>query len=142
MKKFKLAVIGLGYTGAPLAFAFAKKFKVVGYGIDENRVQKLKKSFDDNNQISKDEFKNSRSTEVEIDLEKIKNDFKNSINTFVELTRTWDVNPILMTQANRFSNKPKEWIKNQTISRVANLTINGLPMGYKEYKNLYTKQVI
>ena len=60
MKKFKIAVIGLGYTGAPLAFAFAKKFKVVGYDIDENRVQKLKKSFDDNNQISKDDFKNSK----------------------------------------------------------------------------------
>ena len=60
MKKFKIFFISLGYTGEPLAFAFAKKFKVVGYDIDENRVQKLKKSFDDNNQLSKDDFKNSK----------------------------------------------------------------------------------
>ena len=59
MKK-KIAVIGLGYTGAPLAFAFAKKFEVIGYDIDKKRVDNLNRLFDTNNQISKYDFKISK----------------------------------------------------------------------------------
>ena len=38
----KISIIGLGYVGLPLAVAFAKKFKVVGYDIDELRIKDLK----------------------------------------------------------------------------------------------------
>jgi UDP-N-acetyl-D-galactosamine dehydrogenase len=34
----KIAVIGLGYVGLPLAIAFAKKYTVVGYDIDRLRI--------------------------------------------------------------------------------------------------------
>ena len=37
-----ICIIGLGYVGLPLAVAFAKKFKVVGFDIDKSRVQDLK----------------------------------------------------------------------------------------------------
>ena len=35
-KKKKLAVIGLGYVGLPIALEFAKKLSVVGFDIDES----------------------------------------------------------------------------------------------------------
>ncbi len=46
MEKFnkqpKIAIIGLGYVGLPLAVAFAEKYAVVGYDINEKRVSELK----------------------------------------------------------------------------------------------------
>ena len=41
MKKDKIAIIGLGYVGLPLAVEFAKYYKVVGYDIDKSRVSEL-----------------------------------------------------------------------------------------------------
>jgi UDP-N-acetyl-D-galactosamine dehydrogenase len=43
---FKIAIIGLGYVGLPLAVAFSKKFKVIGFDIDVHRIQELKKGYD------------------------------------------------------------------------------------------------
>ncbi|MFN3999027.1 nucleotide sugar dehydrogenase [Algoriphagus sp.] len=42
----KIAIIGLGYVGLPLAAAFAEKFKTVGYDIDPKRVDELQKGHD------------------------------------------------------------------------------------------------
>jgi UDP-N-acetyl-D-galactosamine dehydrogenase len=46
MKKTKIAIIGLGYVGLPLAVEFAKKYKVVGFDINSARVAELKKGTD------------------------------------------------------------------------------------------------
>ena len=42
----KIAVIGLGYVGLPLARLFATKYSVVGFDIDVNRIEELKKGKD------------------------------------------------------------------------------------------------
>ncbi|MDO8965709.1 nucleotide sugar dehydrogenase [Algoriphagus sp.] len=42
----KIAIIGLGYVGLPLAAAFAEKFKTIGYDIDPKRVDELQKGHD------------------------------------------------------------------------------------------------
>jgi len=42
----KIAIIGLGYVGLPLAIVFAKKRKVVGFDIDQNRITELKSGHD------------------------------------------------------------------------------------------------
>ena len=39
----RISIIGLGYVGLPLATAFAKKYRVVGYDIDKSRIKELKK---------------------------------------------------------------------------------------------------
>ena len=39
----KIAVIGLGYVGLPLAIEFGKNRKVVGFDINESRIDELKK---------------------------------------------------------------------------------------------------
>jgi len=46
LEEIKIAVIGLGYVGLPLAVEFGKKFPVVGFDIDQKRVNDLKKGHD------------------------------------------------------------------------------------------------
>tara|TARA_B100001059_G_C17811955_1_gene572842 strand:+ start:1082 stop:2365 length:1284 start_codon:yes stop_codon:yes gene_type:complete len=46
MKKDKIAIIGLGYVGLPLARLFATKFSVVGFDINKDRVSELMAGFD------------------------------------------------------------------------------------------------
>ena len=48
----KIAIIGLGYVGLPLATEFAKKYKVVGYDVDISRIEELKKGIDRTKEIS------------------------------------------------------------------------------------------
>ncbi|CAA6800991.1 MAG: UDP-glucose dehydrogenase (EC, partial [uncultured Sulfurovum sp.] len=43
---YKIAVIGLGYVGLPLAHAFASKYEVVGFDIAEWRIEELRKGID------------------------------------------------------------------------------------------------
>ncbi len=42
-KEKKLAVIGLGYVGLPIALEFAKDFEVIGFDINEARVEMMKR---------------------------------------------------------------------------------------------------
>src|ERR1044072_67917 len=47
----KIAVIGLGYVGLPLAVEFAKQYDVVGFDIDEARVRELKAGLDHTQEV-------------------------------------------------------------------------------------------
>ena len=57
-KKEKIALIGLGYVGLPIALAFAKKVKVIGFDINEKRVAMMKKGIDPSQELPKEAFKN------------------------------------------------------------------------------------
>ena len=46
MKSYKIAVIGLGYVGLPLAIEFAKKFACIGFDINKRRIEELSKGKD------------------------------------------------------------------------------------------------
>ena len=46
MLKDKIAVIGLGYVGIPLAVEFGKKFETIGYDINHLRIDELKSHYD------------------------------------------------------------------------------------------------
>ena len=56
-KEKNLAVIGLGYVGLPIALAFAKKYRVIGYDIDASRVAELRKGIDRSKEMPEDAFK-------------------------------------------------------------------------------------
>jgi len=58
-KKATIAVIGLGYVGLPIALAFAKKVKVIGFDINAGRVDLMKKGIDPSNELTKNDFANS-----------------------------------------------------------------------------------
>ena len=55
-KDLKLAVIGLGYVGLPLALEFSKKREVIGFDIQENRIKDLKSGIDKNLEVTKEEL--------------------------------------------------------------------------------------
>ena len=52
----KIAIIGAGYVGLPLATAFAKYYPVVCYDINKSRIQNLQKGIDSNKQHFKKEI--------------------------------------------------------------------------------------
>ena len=54
MNKDKIAVIGLGYVGLPLARLFATKYAVVGFDINQKRVDALQKGIDATLEVEKD----------------------------------------------------------------------------------------
>ncbi len=57
-KKNKLAVIGLGYVGLPIALEFARKISVIGFDINPKRVEMMRKGIDPSNEIEKEAFEN------------------------------------------------------------------------------------
>ena len=67
-KENKIAIIGLGYVGLPLAIAFSKFYKVIGFDIDTDRVNELNDSFDSNADISFEINENIKFTDKEKDL--------------------------------------------------------------------------
>jgi len=56
-----IAVIGLGYVGLPLATAFSAKYRVIGYDINEERIQQLNSGFDATHEVSPDVLKKAMS---------------------------------------------------------------------------------
>lgn len=56
-KKAKLAVIGLGYVGLPIALEFAKKISVIGFDINQKRVDMMKKGIDPSQELEAEAFK-------------------------------------------------------------------------------------
>ncbi len=53
----KIAVIGLGYVGLPLAVAFAQKYSVIGFDINQQRIDALRAGIDHTLEISDEELK-------------------------------------------------------------------------------------
>ncbi|MEI9908891.1 MAG: nucleotide sugar dehydrogenase [Bacteroidota bacterium] len=55
-KKAKLALIGLGYVGLPIALEFAKKISVIGFDINAKRIDMMKNGIDPSNELDKEAF--------------------------------------------------------------------------------------
>ena len=53
----KIAVIGLGYVGLPLAVEFAKKYNTIGFDISEKRIGELKSGSDSTLEVSEEELR-------------------------------------------------------------------------------------
>ena len=57
-KEEKLAVVGLGYVGLPIALEFARKISVIGFDINEKRVEQMRNNIDPSEELTADEFEN------------------------------------------------------------------------------------
>jgi UDP-N-acetyl-D-galactosamine dehydrogenase len=55
-KEHKLAVIGLGYVGLPIALEFARKIDVIGFDINAKRVEMMKNGIDPSCELEKEAF--------------------------------------------------------------------------------------
>jgi len=95
-KQESLAVIGLGYVGLPIALAFAKNVKVIGFDISEKRVEMMRNGIDPSNELSKEAFEGadiSFTTSLE-DL-KIAKFFVVAVPTPVDAHNVPDLTPVL-----------------------------------------------
>src|SRR5688572_29251235 len=58
-RKAKLAVIGLGYVGLPIALEFAKKIQVIGFDINAKRIDMMRNNIDPSNELEAKDFEGS-----------------------------------------------------------------------------------
>ena len=70
-KDLKLAIIGLGYVGLPLALEFAKKRKVIGFDTQEKRINDLKFGIDKNSEVTKKELAEAKQITFTKDVESL-----------------------------------------------------------------------
>ena len=56
MNNLKICIVGLGYVGLPLAVRFAEHFKVIGFDINEKRINELNNGVDKTGEIKKEDF--------------------------------------------------------------------------------------
>ncbi|MEE4304958.1 MAG: hypothetical protein V2J19_12495, partial [Wenzhouxiangella sp.] len=61
----RIAVVGLGYVGLPLAVEFAKKYRVIGFDIKEPRIRELRAGKDATREVEPDQL---RAAEENLDL--------------------------------------------------------------------------
>jgi len=69
---YKIAIIGLGYVGLPLAVAFGEKYQVVGFDIHSERIANLKKGIDTTLECTSQEIANAHQLVFTHDLTQIK----------------------------------------------------------------------
>lgn len=58
-KEEKIAVVGLGYVGMPIAIAFAKKIDVIGFDLNKKKIELYKSGIDPTNEVGDDGIKNT-----------------------------------------------------------------------------------
>jgi UDP-N-acetyl-D-galactosamine dehydrogenase len=92
-KQYKIAIIGLGYVGLPLAVAFAEKYKVVGFDINLNRIQELKKHNDKTLEISSKQLENL----IVSDENYIKDEYQHGLYTTMNVADLADCNFYIVT---------------------------------------------
>lgn len=95
-KEEKLAVIGLGYVGLPIALAFAKQLSVIAYDINEDRIAQMQQGIDPSNELSKEDFKGCEVT-FTASLDKLREAkfFIVAVPTPVNESKEPDLSPVL-----------------------------------------------
>jgi len=95
-KEAKIAVIGLGYVGLPIALAFARKVKVVGFDINEGRVKMMQNNVDPSQELDSTAFEGC---DIEftssIDVLKTANFFIVAVPTPIDESNRPDLKPLL-----------------------------------------------
>ena len=72
IKTNKIAVVGMGYVGLPLAIAFSEKgYNVIGFDVNEKKIEKYLLGLDPTNEVGDDRIKNSKNIEFTSDEKKL-----------------------------------------------------------------------
>ena len=97
--KFKktIGIIGMGYVGLPLAVAFGKKQRVIGFDINEKRVNELISGYDNTNEIDKKNLKNLKYVKFSNDISDLKscNIYIVTVPTPVDKNNNPNLKPLL-----------------------------------------------
>ena len=93
----KIAVIGLGYVGLPLAVEFGKKVPVVGFDIYQKRIDELKSGQDHTLEVSPEELKQANQLSYSANLEDLKscNFFIVTVPTPIDEFKQPDLTPLV-----------------------------------------------
>lgn len=93
----KIGIIGLGYVGLPLAVEFAKVMDVVGFDIDKERIDELKKGIDTTREVEPHELKQANKLSFSYDPNDLKSStyFIVTVPTPVDEYRKPDLRPLL-----------------------------------------------
>jgi len=101
MMKMKIAIIGLGYVGLPLAHAFSEKYTVYGIDINQERIDELKNGFDRTLELTEYQVKNALSNNMKfstnIDDAKDCNIFIITVPTPIDNENEPDLTPLIMS---------------------------------------------
>ncbi|WP_198328960.1 Vi polysaccharide biosynthesis UDP-N-acetylglucosamine C-6 dehydrogenase TviB [Psychrobacter faecalis] len=71
IKNIKIAVIGLGYVGLPLAVEFGKKHPVIGFDINQHRIEELKSGTDHTLEVSDEELTSAKQLQFSSDINEL-----------------------------------------------------------------------
>jgi UDP-N-acetyl-D-galactosamine dehydrogenase len=94
-KEAKLALVGLGYVGLPIALEFAKRVKVVGFDINQARVDMMRRGEDPSRELEASDFEN-RDITYTADINELKdvNFFIVAVPTPIDETNLPDLKPL------------------------------------------------
>jgi len=97
IKKLRIAVIGLGYVGLPLAVEFARKRAVIGFDISKKRVEELQAGFDSTLEVSTEELAEATHLEYTANRERLKeaNFFIVTVPTPIDEHKRPDLTPLV-----------------------------------------------
>ncbi len=92
----KIGIIGLGYVGLPLAVEFGKSMDVIGFDINQSRIDELKKGYDRTLEVDEAELKSSTKLTFSTKLEELAtaNYFIVTVPTPVDEYRNPDLTPL------------------------------------------------
>lgn len=97
LQEVKLAIIGLGYVGLPLAVEFGKRRSVVGFDINQQRIDALKAGHDSTLEVSGDELKEASQLVYSASLGDLKscNVFIVTVPTPIDEHKQPDLGPLI-----------------------------------------------
>lgn len=95
-KSKKLAVIGLGYVGLPLAVEFGKKYTTFGYDINKSRIEELTAGNDSTLEVTSEEISSSKNLKFSADFREIQlcNIFIITVPTPIDSDKKPDLSPL------------------------------------------------
>lgn len=97
MNSKKIAIIGLGYVGLPLACAFAKKYDVIGFDINEKRIEELTNGIDKTREVTSEYLENTSRLTFSSNVEEIAvaNVFIITVPTPIDDNNLPDLTPLI-----------------------------------------------
>ena len=96
IENLKLAIIGLGYVGLPLALEFSKNFFLIGFDTNDIRIRELKSGIDKNLEFNKEKLQNARNLQFTNNIDDIKsaNCFIITVPTPIDEFKKPDLRPL------------------------------------------------
>ena len=97
LNNFKVAVIGLGYVGLPLAVEFGKKYQTLGFDVNQLRIDELNSGKDSTLEVSDEELAATTNLRYSYDIEQLKdsNVYIVTVPTPIDKHKQPDLTPLL-----------------------------------------------